>query len=111
MLDDDGYPTEETLEVISKWDDLSDQGYVDWIEYVKKVWMWPEFISVGESDNLMVRELHETLKRGPHVLKMSTGGWSGNESIISAMQDHLILWSFNLVSYRAGGHYELKWKQ
>ena len=109
MIDADGYPTEEALKKITEWDDYSDEGYVKWIDLIKSVWMWPEFFTVGESDNVMVRELNDILKRGPNVLKFSTGGWSGNESVVAAMRGN-ILWSFNFQSHRTGGHYELRWK-
>lgn len=106
-FDSDGYPTEESLKTISGWSDFSSNGYAEWIEYIKELWYWPDFIWVDESENLMVRELNEILLRGSSVLKISTGGWSGNESIISAMREN-IMWSFNFLSHRNGGHYELK---
>jgi len=73
-FDTDGYPTEETLNIISEWDDLSDEGYLMWIQFIKKAWHWQEFVFEGESENLMVREVNEMLKREKHVLKISTGG-------------------------------------
>jgi len=106
-FDADGYPTDETLQVISEWDDLSDEGYLMWVQFIKKAWHWEDLISERESENLMVREVSKTLKRGKHVLGISTGGWSGNESIISAMQDN-ILWMVNFLNHRTGGHYEFK---
>jgi len=103
----DGYPTEETLQTISEWDDLSDEGYLMWVQFIKKAWHWEELVIVGESENLMVREASKTLKCDKYVLGISTGGWSGNESIISAMQDN-ILWMVNFLNHRVGGHYEFK---
>jgi len=100
-LDTDGYPTEETLKAISEWDDLSDEGYLVWVQFIKKAWHWPDYVFEGESENLMVRE------RNKHVLRISTGGWSGNESIISAMQEN-IFWMVNFLNHRTGGHYEFK---
>jgi len=73
-FDSDGYPTEETLRAISEWDDLSDEGYLMWIQFIRKAWHYPELVFEGESENLIVSELNN------RVLKISTGGWSGNES-------------------------------
>jgi hypothetical protein len=36
---------------------------------------------------------------------VSTGGWSGNEEILSAMQDNLIFWMVCWQEHKRGGHY------
>ena len=36
---------------------------------------------------------------------VSTGGWSGNEEILSAMQSNFMFWATSWVSVRRGGHY------
>lgn len=106
-FDADGYPTDETLETIATWDDFSSDGYREWIEYVKLAWYWNDLVFVGESENLMIRQINEMLKRGYKVTKLSTGGWSGNESIIRAMKKN-VFWMTKFLNHRAGGHYELR---
>jgi len=38
--------------------------------------------------------------------ELHTGGWSGNEEIIRAMQDNRVWWGMFWESSRRGGHYE-----
>lgn len=86
MLDDDGYPTDAALERLRQWDIADPRG---WLEFARSLWWskdwgWPKL--EGE---------------------VSTGGWSGNESIIAAMREaHFgILWHQVWWQTRRGGHY------
>lgn len=84
-FDKDGYPTEETLIEIRDWPHKDKHG---WFEYAAKAWYWPDMF-----------------KRDGDLYKVSTGGWSGNESVINAMQDNKLLWILTWVSSERGGHY------
>ena len=80
------YPTDEELQRIREWP-LNDP--TGWLEFCRSIWWaadwgWPSLF--GE---------------------VSTGGWSGNEDIIAAMQDaHFgLLWGQVWTTTRRGGHY------
>lgn len=95
-LDEDGYPTEETLKKIALWDYNDPEG---WFDFIKPLWMhrdwgWHESIEMDGIKNKQVCRLY-----------ISTGGWSGNESIITAMRENSLLWHFQWYSSRRGGHY------
>lgn len=82
------YPTEEQLERLKTWDLNDPRG---WLEYAQSLWSyqewgWPELEGI-----------------------VSTGGWSGNEEIIDAMQEaHMgLLWHQVWQMTKRGGHYML----
>lgn len=86
LLDSDGYPTEYALEKLRTWSPTDPRG---WLEFARSLWWmrdwgWPAL--EGE---------------------VSTGGWSGNESIIRAMQEACLLWHQVWWQTRRGGHYLL----
>jgi len=97
FLDDDGYPTDAALEIIEKWHWSDIEG---WFKFINSIWHlrswgWHE----GEED-------HEWDKdKKVYRYDISTAGWSGNESIIRAMQENWMIWSITWVQSRRGGHY------
>jgi hypothetical protein len=99
-MSEDGYPTEEELERIIKWDG----DFKQLLSYVKSVGhYWPEEDGWGWSEEPeVVDEL-----RGGYVTRyhISTGGWSGNESIIDALNKNFLFWHMHWVQHRRGGHY------
>ena len=90
-LDEDGYPTEDALDKIEKWQYNDPKGWFKFIENIwhLRSWGWSE----GYNEN------------GMYQYNISTAGWSGNEDIIRAMQKNKILWSVAWVQSRRGGHY------
>lgn len=86
-MDDDGYPDGEELKRIAEWPYTDIAGM---LEFVAGIWWCPSFGWHIEGD----------------ILKLSTGGWSGNESVIAAMQENRMFWALCWVSSRRGGHYE-----
>lgn len=97
LLDDDGYPTEECLEKIKKW---NYNDVKEWFEFIKEHWWAPDW---GWTE---IDEPHEYREnRTVHRYYISTGGWSGNESIIHAMEQNYMMKSLFWVQSRRGGHY------
>jgi hypothetical protein len=84
LLDEDGYPTDEALQRVIAWPYADTRGL---IEFVRGIWNWPQFMT-EEGDKL----------------HMSTGGWSGNESIIHALERN-VFWLLCWEQSRRGGHY------
>jgi hypothetical protein len=91
-FDADGYPTDETLKIIETWPINSNDSIASLLEYVKKAWTYNFPVNSGGSE----RE---------SWIYIATGGWSGNESIISALEGNIIFWVLCwLESHRGGGY-------
>lgn len=88
-LDDDGYPTSLALTKIENWEIKSNADCVELLEFCRELWHWKDYFSGNLS--------------GVYVL--ITGGWSGNEAIISALHRnrmfHYLYW---YSSDRGGKH-------
>jgi hypothetical protein len=96
LQDEDGYPTEAALEIISIWHWSEPKG---WFDTIKSLWWMPDW---GWKEQLAMDEI---TGKEEYCYYISTGGWSGNESIIAAMQKNEMMWHFNWVQSRRGGHY------
>ena len=93
-LDKDGYPDEQSLEQITKWN-LQTQdiyGLLDLIE---------------ENTQYADRQIEITGKR---VIRFTyhTGGWSGNEDVIEALHSNILFWSLFWYKSGRGGHFYFK---
>ena len=87
------YPTEQELKKIEEWDGKDIESFLAFIE---SLWHWPTYF----------------VRRGKKVIRLElhTGGWSGNEAIISALGNawgNMFWLSFWEKSIR-GGHYWFK---
>ena len=87
------YPTKAEFKTIEDWSDFKNFGEL--MDFVQDIWWNSEW---------------GWTQRGKRVIKysVSTGGWSGNESIIRAMRDNYMFWSMCWVSSRRGGHYKFE---
>jgi hypothetical protein len=91
FLDEDGYPTDEVLNIITKWDYA--QGWRELFELVESIWWGADWgFRVEETETHMTYDI-------------STGGWSGNESIIRALQENYFCWHSTWQQSRRGGHH------
>lgn len=97
MMDADGYPTEETLKRIEEWD-WQDEGFFGLAEFICNIWHFPDWAEYRDwAKDDFDREYRE--------LRLATAGWSGNESIISALNKNVM---FSMMcwqsSHRGGLH-------
>ena len=90
MISEDGYPTPDTLDRIRNFNPFEEDLDI-FIEYLMSNW---------------VNGYPAEFKDG--VLKLSTGGWSGCESVIKALQDNEVFWMLFWYSTTCGGHYEFR---
>jgi hypothetical protein len=93
LFDEDGYPTDLALDNVAKWDDYDD--VLGWFKFCQSLWFYPDYFRIDEENKRVF---------------VSTVGWSGNESVIDAMQDNSVFWSTCWVSSHRGGHYEFELK-
>lgn len=108
FLDDDGYPTEQALEVVEKWHWDDAKG---WFKFIEELWAYHDF-GWKEKDEPHEWQNHKQYKdKIVHRYYISTAGWSGNESIIRAMQKNEMMWHLNWVQSRRGGHYIFELKE
>lgn len=104
MLDDDGYPTDAALDVIRLWHYADAKG---WFKFIEGLW---HFRNWGWNEKNEPDERNKD--KVVHRYYISTAGWSGNESIIRAMQENeYMLWTLTWVQSRRGGHYIFELKE
>jgi hypothetical protein len=93
------YPSEIVLERIKKFD-IFEEDIEKLIELIENEW---EFADCGYFT-------YKGKYRNHRLLKLSTGGWSGNEEIIDALKSNFAFWSAYWWKEERGGHYWFKIK-
>lgn len=99
----DPYPTEAELRRIRRWH--WDDGFDALMDYVRSLWWMPDWgwHETGRRPAEISKWKH---KPGQRYYDISTGGWSGNESLIDAMQANKnLFWAVCWERSRVGGHY------
>lgn len=97
----DPYPTEKELEKIKKWDWNDCEGLA---KFVQSIWHW------GEDYAPLDDWKKDEFDREYRMFRLITGGWSGNEDIVRALNKNtmfqMICWQ---ASFRGGLHiYHIK---
>jgi hypothetical protein len=102
-FDADGYPTEETLDRIKSWPIKVAADFAAVMDFAGRAWSYPRY---WKCDPAFVDVDYPSYKRRRYVF--STGGWSGNEAIVSAIEANNMVQSIGAWSWRRGGHYEYR---
>lgn len=82
------YPDAQTLRFIEQYD-TTKSPVSDLFDFIIQSWWMPEWGA----------------RRTRRRLYLSTGGWSGNEDIIGAMEKNTVFWMTYWVQSRRGGHF------
>lgn len=88
------YPSDEHLESIREWSG----SWRELMTLVRELW-WKANLR-GWCTAHIVNEMDDVLK-----YEISTGGWSGNESLVEALQENTMFWLSCWQQSRRGGHY------
>lgn len=102
-FDADGYPTEQTLDLIRKWAVVTADDAIAAMDFAGAAWSYPDRWTkeIGWRD--------PDWPTSPQVrYTISTGGWSGNEDVIAAIETNQMLQMLGWWSSRRGGHYEYR---
>ena len=87
------YPSDEILEYIEQFD-CANEDVEQLLALIKEIWWRPDYGFIRNGEDL---QLH-------------TGGWSGNESIIEALQANELFFLAYWQKSERGGHYYFKIK-
>lgn len=102
FIDDDGYPTAAALELIENWHFSEIESVFEFIKDIwhMRSWGWSE---VDASE--LPADDDDYDKDGGKLYFISTAGWSGNESLLRALEENWMAWSLCWVQSRRGGHH------
>lgn len=90
QFDKDGDITDETFNTIKTWD--IEKGWGNLITFLEECYD----TNYGRFE----------IDRESNLLKITTGGWSSNEIVISAMKENIIFWALHWELSKRGGYYE-----
>jgi len=103
-MDNEGYPLDETLQQIERWEIKDATDCEALLGFIGTVWWAADWGWTREARR------QRDWKGGPlhRRYRISTDGWSGNESIITAMMNNWMFWALAWWSSHRGGHYEFR---
>jgi hypothetical protein len=99
-FDADGYPTDETLDTIREWDW---HDFPALMAFVASAWHWGGF---GNKPSLIEPLFDEMYADDGHWWSGATGGWSGNESLIAALDANMLFAAMCWNASLRGGYHE-----
>ena len=89
----EGYPDDDELKKIKEW---PHDDYVGVWDFIRRRWKWTE--GIREAMNMAGDKT---------VLVVATGGWSGNEDLIEALQENKnMIWALHWQLSARGGYFE-----
>lgn len=99
-MNSEGYPEQNELDLIEKWDYNDFLGLID---YIQERWAYADC-------GYFAREWAKDGITNSHtlILKLSTAGWSGNEDIINTLLKNKMFCMIWYYSWRRGGHYQFR---
>ena len=105
-FDREGYPTEETLERIRTWECPTIPDMIACMDFAGRAWSYPDYWK--REDDWLDPEDPPHIARPEVRYTFSTGGWSGNESIVHEIERNMMVQMIGAWSWRRGGHYEYR---
>jgi len=104
VSDEDGYPTEEELDYFRTYKLETD--LLEYLERLIDAWWMPSWgITVKKEKkfpDMKKVDMGDCIR-----IYISTGGWSGNESILGAIEETDFMFYYK-EEWRRGGHYTLE---
>lgn len=105
-FDREGYPTEETLERIRTWECPTIADMLACMDFAGRAWSYPDYWE--KEDDWIDPDDPPHMARPEVRYTFSTGGWSGNESIVHEIEANMMVQMIGAWSWRRGGHYEYR---
>lgn len=97
IVDGEVYPSGDALKFIMDFD-LTRRPVKELVDFLEKVWWCPSFgFKVEPGEDVLGKECVK--------LRLSTGGWSGNEELMDALEKNKYFYLLYWESSVRGGHY------
>lgn len=93
-LDKYGYPTATAIKRIETW--TAEQDYIHLMAFVDALWTYKDCFIIDPYNQ---------------IYTLRTAGWSGNETLISALKMNTAFWSLCWVSSHRGGKHVFEIRQ
>lgn len=103
LFDENGYPTQEALDYIQDFP-FDAARLEEILDFAGTLWHWPDYW-VKTSDCFD----DNSYGGKPYIRYVfHTGGWSGNEDVVTAMEENMLIKMMAPYSWSRGGHYEYR---